>query len=59
MITIVCSKHEHTANLQLLGADYTVEFFVLVIRWAGKMAMAACCFNVMEKDTISVAYAVG
>ena len=42
----------------LFGAHYTVEFFVLVIRWAGKMSMATNCFNMVEGNTISVAMTV-
>ena len=42
----------------LFGAHYTVEFFVLVIRWAGKMAMVTSCFSVVEGNTISVSMTV-
>ena len=42
----------------LFGAHYTVEFFVLVIRWAGKMSMVTSCFSVVQCDAISVAMTV-
>ena len=42
----------------LFGAHYTVEFFVLVIRWAGKMTMVTNCFNMVEGNAISVAMTV-
>ena len=42
----------------LFGADYTVEFFVLVVRWAGKMTVATGCFNVVESHAIGVSYTV-
>ena len=43
----------------LFGAHYTVEFFVLVIRWAGKMTMATICFSVVECSATGVSNAVG
>ena len=42
----------------LFGTHYTVEFFVLVIRWAGKMTMVTSCFNMVEGNTISVTMTV-
>ena len=36
----------------LFGADYTVEFIVLVIRWAGKLTRVTGCFNMVEQCTI-------
>jgi hypothetical protein len=54
----------HTAILvfveanTLLGAHYTVEFLVRVIRWAGKMAVATVCFDVIEHGTISVPHTI-
>ena len=51
------SKIDVQCKMQLFGTDYTVKFFVLVIRWAGKMTVSTICFNMVENSTIYISMA--
>jgi hypothetical protein len=44
--------------IKLFGADYTVEFLVLAVWWAGKVAVVTPCFSMVEESTIGVTHTV-
>ena len=51
-------KPKIMATWCLLGANYTVQFPVLVVWWAGEVTMGTRNFNVVKEGSISVSHTI-